>query len=136
MSLRRPTKKHQSPPTNPTVYPIGSFLKTEKGYFYIASPNKRYRMISQRLLDSWSPHRVIETSEAAVATYRIVAKMKFRNGSLLHNIGDGKIYLISEGLRRHVTNPDALTLIGAVRKDIVSVSLDEIHLHEIGEELK
>lgn len=120
----------------PTEYPVGAFIKTEKGLFYILNPQKRYRVLTTRVLDSWSPHRVIVTSEAAAGNYRVVAKLGFRNGSLIHNIADGKIYLIESGKRRHVTSPDVLERIGATRKDVVSVSLDEIKLHELGEELK
>lgn len=119
----------------PVEYPSGLFVKTEKGYFYIVSPSKRYRLISRRVLDSWNPQRVIETTEASVSKYRISAKMKFRNGSLIHNLADGKIYLVSEGKRRHITSPDVLERIGATRKDVVSVSLEEIKLHEEGESL-
>jgi len=63
--------------------------------------------------------------------------MKFRNGSLIHNIADGKIYLIVEGLRCHVTSPEAFERIGAKRdaKHVVSVSLAEIRLHKEGPEI-
>jgi hypothetical protein len=126
----------QTTPTEPVEYPIGSFVKSELGYFYIFSNSKRMRFISKRVLDSWSPHRVILTSEVALEKYRVSSKMKFRNGSLIHNISDGKIYLIEEGKRRHVTSPDALERIGAGRSEVVSVSLDEVKIHELGEELK
>lgn len=121
--------------SSPTVYPAGLFIKTERGLFYIANAEKRFFLISSRVLDSWSPQRVIETSEAAVGKYRIAAKIKFRNGSLIHNIADGKIYLVEEGKRRHITDPDVLTRLGATRKDVVSVSLNEIMLHDVGKDL-
>lgn len=123
-------------PENPVEYPLGSFVKSEAGYFYILSNSKRLRIISERLLNSWSPHRVILTSEKALVKYRISSKMKFRAGSLIHNIADGKIYLIEDGKVRHITSPDALERIGAKREDAVSVSVEEIILHEMGEELK
>lgn len=123
-------------PTEPTEYPNGSFIETELGYFYIFSNSKRMRFISKRCLDSWNPQRIIVTSEAAVSKYRISSKMKFRNGSLIHNLGDGKIYLIESGKRRHVTSSDALERIGASRSEVVSVSLDEIKLHELGAEIR
>jgi len=125
-------RKKSNLPTSPVVYPVGSFLKTEKGYFYIMDNTKRFRFLSERVLASWRPHRVIVTSEAAVSKDRIAAKMKFRNGSLIHNIADGKIYLVAEGKRRHITSPDVLVRIGATGKDVASVSLDEIKLHEEG----
>lgn len=128
-------KRQTSLPSKPVEYPVGSFIQTEAGYFYLAGTSKRYRFLSARVVDSWSPHRVIKTTEAAVKNYRIAAKMGFRNGSLIHNIADGKIYLIEANKKRHVINPDVLTRIGAVPKDVVSVSLAEINLHETGDEL-
>lgn len=129
------SKKTTSLPSKPVVYPVGSFISTEAGYFYIAGISKRFRFLSQRVMDSWSPHRVIETSEAAVKNYRIAAKMGFRNGSLIHNIADGKIYLVEANKRRQIVSPDVFERLGASRNDVVSVSLAEINLHEAGEEL-
>lgn len=129
-------KKSQTQlPTTRTDYPFGSYVKTEKGYFYIKDNAKRYRIISERCLNSWSPHRVIETTESAVQHLRIAARLKFRNGSLIWNISDGRIYLVENGLRRHIVSPDALTRIGAVAKDVVCVSIEEINLHEQGKDL-
>jgi hypothetical protein len=94
------------------------------------------RIITTRVLDSWSPARIVNTSEAAVQNYRVSSKLKFRNGSLIHNLADGKIYLIVEGKRCHITSPDVFPRIGAKgTKDVVSVSLAEINLHEEGETL-
>jgi len=121
--------------SNRTDFPIGTFVHSPKGYFYISEHNKRFRFLSKRVLNSWAPHRVVEVTEDALMNYRIAAKMKFRNGSLIHNIADGKIYLISQGKRRHITNPDVLETIGASVNDVVSVSLNEILLHEQGEPL-
>ena len=123
--------------SKPVDYPSGVFIHTEKGYFYIAGSDKRYRCLSKRVLDSWAPQRVIETTEAAVSKYRIAAKLKFRNGSLIHNIADGKVYLISDGKRRHVTSPDAFDMLNAKRdrKHVMSVSQAEINLHDEGEPL-
>jgi hypothetical protein len=129
--LRR--KKQSNLPTKPVEYPVGSFVESEAGYFYITSSSKRYRFITKRVLDSWNPPRLIKTTESALASYRVGYKMKFRSGSLIHNIGDGKIYLIENNLRRHVVSPDALERIGATKDDVVLVSLEEILLHEEGE---
>lgn len=124
-------------PTKPTEYPAGTFIETEKGYFYIATANKRYRIISKRVLDSWAPPRVVKTTEAAVGKYRIAAKMKFRNGSLIHNIADGKVYLVVDAKRCPMVSPEAFERIGAERsrKFVTTVSLAEINLHELGEEI-
>jgi len=117
------------------VYPSGVFIHTEKGYFFIVNDVKRYRLVSERVVASWRPQRIIETSEATVSKYRIAAKMKFRNGSLIHNLADGKIYLIVDGKRRQMVSPEAFDRIGAKMSEAVTVSKDEIELHELGEEI-
>lgn len=127
--------KRLSLPTTPTEYPAGTFIETEAGYFYIVNSAKRYRIITHRCLASWRPHRVVRTTEAAVARYRITSRLKFRNGSLIWNISNGTIYLIESGKRRAIISPDALTRIGAVYDDAVPVSVDECKLHELGEDL-
>ena len=121
-------------PSRTVEYPVGSFVETEKGYFYIAGPNKRFRFTTKRCLDSWNP-RVVHSSEAALNKYKVAAKMKFRNGSLIHSLADGKVYCISEGKRRHLTSPEAFEKVGAAknRRYVVSVSLAEINLHPEGE---
>lgn len=133
--LRRPRTSNL--PTSPVEYPSGVFIHTEKGYFFISSPGKRMRCITKRVLDSWSPQRVIETSEAAVVNYKVTSKIKFRNGSLIYSMADGRMYFISEGNRRHIQSPDAAERIGAPggRNDAICVSLDEINLHPEGEPL-
>lgn len=122
-------------PTSPTKYPSSTFVHTEKGYFYIVNDTKRFRIVSKRLLDSWSPHRVVETTEAALKNHKIAAKLKFRNGSLIWSLSDGRLFLIENGKRRHVVSPDALERIGAVWNDAIPVSLDEINIHDQGEDL-
>lgn len=130
-----PKKQATTLPDAPVEYPSGVFVHTEKGYFYISGPGKRMRITSLRVLASWSPQRVIKTTEAAVSKYRIVSKIRFRNGSLIWNLADGKLYLVEGGKRRHITSPEALVKIGARRSDALIVSLDEINLHPEGEPL-
>lgn len=128
-------KKQTSLPSEPVVYPSGTYVETENGYFYIFDQTKRYRIISKRVLESWSPHRVVKTSEAAVSKYRVTAKLKFRNGSLLWDLSDAKIYLVEGGKRRHVVSPDWFTRLGVTHHDLVRVSKAEVALHELGKEL-
>lgn len=118
-------------------FPADVFLSTEKGYFYVVSPTKRYRFTTKRVLDSWSPQRIIDASEdePGVKKLRIVSKMKFRNGSLLFSQSTGKMYLISGKKLRHITNPDVLDNLSLRRQDAVWVSKEEINLHEMGEPL-
>lgn len=119
-------------------FPQGTYLKTENGYFFVVSPTKRYRFISKRVLDSWAPHRVVDASEShpAVEKLRVIAKMKFRNGSLLYSHSNGKMYLVSDNKIRHITNPYILPQLGLRLQDAVWITQDETKLHEEGDPLK
>lgn len=131
--LKAKSKTEVSLPTKPVDYPPGVFVESEKGWFMIGKDNKRYRIITKRCLDSWSPQRVIKTTEAALKNYRVAAKLRFRNGSLLVNVADGKVYLVVEGERRHLTSPEDFQRIGAVYGGGIPVSEEEINLHKLGE---
>ena len=124
-------------PKTQTNYPVGSFIETEKGFYYILKPDKRLKITSERVLSSWYPARVIKTTEAAVSTYKVLAKMKFRDNTLIKNIADGKVYLIESKLRRHIVSPDVFLRIGVnpseVDKYAILASQEEVDLHEIGD---
>lgn len=126
--FRRKTQR----PFQESEIPVGSFIKTEKGYFYVQSSNRRYRFTTDRVLQSWSPQRIIECSEdnTAVMKLKIFAKMQFRNGSLLYSQSDGNMYLVSENKLRPITNANWLNYFD--RKDAVWVSQEEMNLHDMG----
>lgn len=130
MLLRK--KKKLVLPTEPTVYPIGTCVHTERGYFYMKA-NSRLRIPSLEILNSYNFHRIAESTERALINYKITGKMGFRSGSLIYNISDGKVYLISDFKRRQVMSPKALRLIGAKYDDAVVVSDEDIQIHEVGE---
>jgi len=90
------------------------------------------RIPSEDIVTSWRFHRVISSNEIALKNYKIMGKLGFRQGSLIHNIADGKIYLVSENKLRHIQSPKALSLIGAVYDDAMVVSDADVKLHEEG----
>lgn len=130
-------RKSRLPTTPLSDYPQGTFLKTEKGYFYVVSATRRFRFTTTRVLESWSPQRIVDTYEdhPAVKKLKVASKMKFRNGSLLYCQADGKMYLVSDNKVRHITSPDILTGLSMSRQSAVWVSDAEIKLHEEGEPL-
>lgn len=127
-------KPKPSLPSKPTNYPHGTCVRTEAGYFLIRD-GKRYYLPTQRVVDSWAFPRIVPSTEAAVKHYRIAAKVGFRDGSLIYNISDGKIYLIANNERRHITSPEALERVGARTTDTVLVSEYEAQLQRQGEDL-
>ena len=119
--------------TSPTNFPSGLAVKTEKNTYWIKD-NKRFKLISDRAADSWK-FTTINATESAVLHIKLVGKLGFRDGSLIKNIADGKMYLISQNKRRHITNPDVFAKYGLNRNDIIEVGEAEANMHDIGDNL-
>jgi len=116
-----------------TNFPSGLAIKTDKGTYWIKD-NKRYRLISDRAAESWL-FTTVNATETAVSGIKLVGKLGFRDGTLIKNISDGKLYLISQNKRRHITSPDVFERYGLDRSAIIEVSEAEINMHEQGEDL-
>jgi len=114
---------------NPIV-PSGLIALTEKGHFYVKG-KKRFRFVSDRAMLSWNLP-IIETKEPMMAAYPVSGVLGFRDGSLVQNIADGKIYLISDNKRRHIVEPDVLEWIGG---EIIKAGQKEVFVHTEGEPL-
>lgn len=121
-------------PTKPVEYPAGICVRSERGPFFIHRDGQRYRIPTQAVLDSWSFPFVVDSSEAALSKYPVaVTKIAFRDGTLLNNIADGKLYLVSAGRLRHVTSPAVLERLGNPEPLVVSDA--EIKIMKKGEEI-
>lgn len=116
-----------------TNFPYMTFVRTENGTFLIKEKT-RVRVTTQRILDSWSVS-VVEAEESAVRHYPITGKLGFRDGTLINNLGDGKIYLVSKNERRQITSPDAFEKYGLDQSKMIWVSREEANLQKVGEEL-
>ena len=123
-------KKKQNNKTYTPIVPSGLIAHTEKGYFYVKG-KKKFKFVSDRAVDSWCLP-VVSTTEEMMAGLTLYGSLGFRDGSLLKDISDGKIYLISDSKRRHIIEPDVLQWINT---DIIEVGQKEIFAHEEGEDL-
>lgn len=138
MWKRKNQKSPEIPvPSQPVKYPIGTFVWTERGFFYIQ--NTRRLKVSERVLMSWNPRHVVKSSEAAVAGYRINGNLMFRNGTLIEDISESKVYLIEDALKRQIVCPDVYELLGIRYEDrynhIIVASSTEAAMHKLGSEL-
>jgi hypothetical protein len=122
--IKKPTKVY-----NPIV-PSGLIAHTEKGYFYIKG-KKRFKFISERAMITWCLP-IIQTKELMLTNYIMSGVLGFRDGSLVKDISDGKIYLISDSKRRHIINPDVLEWING---EIITVGQKEIFVHAEGDKV-
>jgi hypothetical protein len=127
-------KNTQSPLiTSPTNFPSGLAVKTDKATYWIKD-GKRFRLISDRATASWS-FPTVNATESALSLMKVVGKLGFRDGTLIKNIADGKLYLISQNKRRHIIDPDTFEKYGLNRSNIIEVSESEVNMHELGENL-
>ena len=127
--LKKSHKKQAFKSYNPIV-PSGLIANTEKGYFYIKN-KKKFKFVSDRAMHSWSLP-VVKTSEANLVNYLSGGILGFRDGTLVKDISDGKIYLISDSKRRHIIDPDVLQWI---KSEIITVGQKELFVHAEGEKL-
>lgn len=131
MRLFKNTKKALI--SSPTNFPSGLAVKTDKATYWIKD-GKRYRLISDRAAKSWY-FTTVNATEQAVSGMKVVGKLGFRDGSLIKNIADGKMYLISQNKRRHIVNPDSFDTFGLDRSTVIEVSEAETNMHDIGDNL-
>jgi hypothetical protein len=123
-----------SPPQVPVDYPTGTCVYSEGGVFFIKG-KYRYRVSSNRILDSWQFPFVLPSTEQALSRYAIAGQLGFRQGTLIEDMSDGKIYLISENLKRQIVSPDIFDVALFPRDKIIKVSSKEAALHKEGENI-
>ena len=58
----------------------------------------------------------------------------FRDGTMIKDISNSKIYLISDNTKRHIIDPDVIKILGYNNK-ILDVSQKEASFHKEGESL-
>ena len=119
--------------SQPTNFPSGLAVKTDKATYWIKD-GKRYKLISDRAAKSWM-FTTVNATEAALSGIKLVGKLGFRDGTLIKNIADGKMYLVSQNKLRHIVDPDVFNKYGLDRSIIMEVSESEIKAHELGENL-
>lgn len=127
-------QRRSNPPAQvlvPTDYPTGVAVHTEAGVYFIKGKTK-FKLYSQRAADSWR-FQLLPGSLSSVAQFTYGGFLGFRDGSLIKNVADGKIYLVSGSRRRHITSPDVFSRYGLDRREIVEVSEAETNLHKEGE---
>ena len=119
--------------SQPTNFPSGIAVKTDKDTYWIKD-GKRYRLTSDRAAKSWS-FTTVNATEAALAGFKVAGKLGFRDGALIKNIADGKIYLVSQNKLRHIVDPDSFTKYGLDRSKMIEVSEAEVSAHDLGENI-
>lgn len=119
--------------TYPTNFPSGLAVKTESATYWIKD-GKKFRLISERAEKSWS-FPTVHATESSLVNIKTAGKLGFRDGTLIKNIADGKMYLISQNKRRQIVSPDTFDAYGLDRNNLIEVSESETNMHDLGENL-
>lgn len=119
--------------TLPTNFPSGIAVKTNLGTYWIKD-GKKYKLISDRAAKSWY-FTEVQATEDAISHMKVAGKLGFRDGTLIKNISDGKMYLISQNKKRHIVDPDVFIKYGLDRSKLIEVSEMEASIHDLGENL-
>lgn len=130
MQLFKKLQKTNNKVYNPVV-PSGLIAKTDKGYFYIKG-NKKFKFISERAMETWSLP-VVKTTDDKLSKFSLSGTLGFRDGTLVKDISDGRIYLISDSKRRLIVEPEVFEWLPG---EIKEVGRKEISVHTQGEILE
>jgi len=119
------------PPLVPTQYPSGVAVFDGTNTYFIKN-NKKYRIISDRAVKSWG-FKVWHGSPESLSKIVLGGILAFRDGSVIKDVSNGKIYLVVNGMKQHITTPDFFTKFGVDPEYIIEVSAKEADLHKNGE---
>ena len=119
------------PPQVPTEYPSGVAVFDGINTYFIKN-NKKYRVISQRAVESWG-FSVWQGSQGSLSKIVLGGILGFRDGTVIKDISNGKIYLVANSKKQHITTPDFFTKFGIDPKLVIEISNKEAELHKDGE---
>lgn len=124
----------KTPHLTRTDFPHGTVVKTEKGYYFINGKTRK-PIRHDRIFKSWSFPLVVITNEASLSKFLVAKPLGYRDGTLIRDISDNAVYLISGQKRRKIVDPDALLMLGLKVSDAMWVSKSDVEIHEKGNDL-
>lgn len=130
-------KKKTPLPSSPKdiIVPDGTVIEAN-GFYFLVKGGKKYRILSERILQSQNYPRIVRvTPKAANAIPNAVAKIGFRDGTVVKDVTNSGYYLISNTKKRLITSPDVFWQLGIDLNDCILASQEEILIHEGGENI-
>lgn len=124
------------PITDASRIPDGLFVKTsDSPALYLVVDGVARHVPTPAVLDSYR----VTLGEVAVVSANLLSAARpgtlppigFRDGTLIR-ASDGRMFLVSNGLRRHILSPSVLTALGYAAVPPVGVSVGELGLHQEG----
>lgn len=115
------------------VHPDGTLLQAG-GPIWLLRDGTLIRVSSGVLPSAWRGSEVVRVSQRTLDQYS-VGHAGFRTGSLIRS-PDRKVWIISDGLRRHIVSGDVLDGLGYDRSVIRNATAGETALHPAGSSVR
>lgn len=123
--------------TAETEYPQGALLQdsTTGGVYFVENGNK-HPIKSREVLDNRFSYWIIspQTPEE-LAEYKLSDPVKFMDGTLVKDITEPAVYVISEEKRLPIPSEEIFLGLGYEWEDIVVTDTKSLEMHELGEVL-
>lgn len=111
-------------------------IKEKPGVFLIKDGEKRPILHKDILSTRFQHVPIINISQVELDTYKTGRAVEFRDGSLIRDNRNGRVYLISRGIRRYISHPSILEDLKMKSYPVTSVEGVLIDLHPQGSNLK
>ena len=131
MNILKAFRKKPIKITKDAPFVPSGLIGSNAGNFYYVKGNKRFKFVSERAMKSWCLP-VLNVDAKFLNSLSSGGILGFRDGTLVENVADGKIYLVSDNKLRHITEPDILEWLDT---EIVKVGEKEISAHTQGDKI-
>ena len=124
--------------TSASAYPTGALLQARNSTLtYYVKNGVKHELLSDGLLASnFNGEPPVVIDDDALADYFDGDPITFKDGSLIANIGDSKVYLISNGERRYIPDEQTFAQLGFSFDDVAWIGDTLFELHPEAEALQ
>lgn len=121
-----------------SLYPQGALLQDNKtGGVYYVEDGIKYPIWQKEIMQVNYPNlKLTQISSDELAKYVTAANgVSFRDGTLIKSVADSKVYVISNGQRRWISNEQTFKQLGYDFANVKTVSEKVVSLHPLGQDL-
>jgi hypothetical protein len=125
------------PITANTKHPSGMLLQsnTTNGVFHVIN-GRKHPIVSMEVLNANFPSaNIVPVDDENLAAYETSDFVKFQDGTLVGTKDAPEVYVIENGLRRHITDEATFLTYGWQWNQIVWTNKNTVLIHELGDPL-
>lgn len=129
--------KEGIPITANTKFPQGSLLQSKEtgGVFFVINGKKHPIMSREILKVNFTEPNIVQVSNKDLESYETEDHLKFPDGTLVATTGSPDVFVIENGLRRHITDETTFLTYGWQWNQLVWTNERSVLIHQLGEPL-